>query len=174
MSFRSAQGTAQAVTATRAGAERDARLAAANINPATGLASDYLNHFNEAIMLLDMLPLCPECRDDVLSWQPRSYREHFLNSGLSSGQLAIAAYEEADPELRAALEAVSDMMTALLVRARTLLADGLAPDMAAALGCRTAAELKPLVARAGALINGDANAAEVAGPQTMVDGLLQR
>ena len=28
-----------------------ARLAAANINPKTGLASDYLNHFSEAIMI---------------------------------------------------------------------------------------------------------------------------
>jgi hypothetical protein len=31
---------------------RIARLRAANINPRTGLATDYLNHFNEAIMLL--------------------------------------------------------------------------------------------------------------------------
>ena len=37
------------------------RLAAANINPKTRLASDYLNHFNEAIMLLDLLPSMPEC-----------------------------------------------------------------------------------------------------------------
>jgi hypothetical protein len=29
------------------------RLAKANISPVTGLATDYLNHFNEAIMLLD-------------------------------------------------------------------------------------------------------------------------
>ena len=42
------------------------RLADANINPATGLATDYLNHFNEAIMLLEMLSSCPECRDDFL------------------------------------------------------------------------------------------------------------
>ena len=35
------------------------RLADANINPATGLATDYLNHFNEAIILLDMLSKPP-------------------------------------------------------------------------------------------------------------------
>ena len=39
-------------------------LTAANINPETGLASDYLNHFNEAIMLLDMIPALPECTED--------------------------------------------------------------------------------------------------------------
>ena len=51
-----------------------ARLAAANINPKTGLASDYLNHFNEAIMLLEMLASCPECVDDFRAWKPMSYR----------------------------------------------------------------------------------------------------
>ena len=38
---------------------RAARLRAANINPRTGLATDYLNHFNEAIMLLEMIPDMP-------------------------------------------------------------------------------------------------------------------
>jgi hypothetical protein len=78
-------------------------LTDANINPATGLATDYLNHFNEAIMLLEMLSSCPDCRDDLLAWQPMSYREHF----------------------------------------------------AAALADRAAALLKPLIARTGALINGE-------------------
>ena len=54
-----------------------ARLAAANINPKTGLASDYLNHFNEAIMLLDLLPTTPECIVELIGWEPLSYEEHF-------------------------------------------------------------------------------------------------
>ncbi len=49
------------------------RLRAANINPRTGLATDYLNHFNEAIMLLEMVPDIPECAEDFLGWQPLSY-----------------------------------------------------------------------------------------------------
>ena len=53
------------------------RLEDANINPSTGLATDYLNRFNEAVMLLDMLTTCPEFRADFLSWEPMSYREHF-------------------------------------------------------------------------------------------------
>ena len=56
---------------------RAARLRAANINPRTGLATDYLNHFNEAIMLLEMIPDMPECFEDFLGWQPLSYAEHF-------------------------------------------------------------------------------------------------
>ncbi|MEO8318885.1 MAG: hypothetical protein ABI561_11235, partial [Bradyrhizobium sp.] len=45
----------------RISAARAAQLKAANINPRTGLATDYLNHFNEAIMLLEMVPDMPEC-----------------------------------------------------------------------------------------------------------------
>jgi len=47
-----------------------AQLRAANINPRTGLATDYLNHFNEAIMLLEMVPAMPECAEDFLTWYP--------------------------------------------------------------------------------------------------------
>ena len=79
-----------------------ARLSDANINPATGLATDYLNHFNEAIMLLEMLSSCPDCREDFLGWQPMSYREHFEASNFKGRALAIAAYDAADPNLRSA------------------------------------------------------------------------
>jgi len=43
---------------------RAAVLRAANINPPTGLATDYLNHFSEAVMLLEMVPVMPECAED--------------------------------------------------------------------------------------------------------------
>jgi len=35
------------------------RLSDANINPSTGLATDYLTRINEAVMLLDMLANLP-------------------------------------------------------------------------------------------------------------------
>ena len=56
---------------------RAEQLRAANINPRSGLATDYLNHFNEAIMLLEMVPDMPECAEDFLTWTPLSYAEHF-------------------------------------------------------------------------------------------------
>ena len=49
-------------------------LAEANINPVTGLSTDYLNHFNEAVMLLEMIPVMPECGEDLAAWRPLSYR----------------------------------------------------------------------------------------------------
>src|SRR6516225_7897250 len=62
--------TTQRLTVSDADA-RSAELRAANINPRTGLATDYLNHFNQAVMLLDMIPDMPECAEDFLQWQPR-------------------------------------------------------------------------------------------------------
>jgi hypothetical protein len=80
---------------------RAAQLRAANINPRTGLATDYLNHFNEAIMLLEMIPDMPECAEDFLSWHPLSYSEHFTASNFKARDLAISAYDSADASIRA-------------------------------------------------------------------------
>ena len=80
------------------------RLEQANINPQTGLATDYLNHFNEVMMLLEMLPDMPECAEDVLEWEPLDYEGHFENSTFKDKQLAIQAYHAAPSYLREHLE----------------------------------------------------------------------
>jgi len=152
----------------------EARLAAANINPATGLASDYLNHFNEAIMLLDLLSSCPECRDDFLAWQPMSYREHFLASRFKGRELAIAAYDAADPSLRGCLDTLAGTMTAVLEATRAAMTADLPPERMAALAEHAAAWLRPLVARAGAVINGNAGVALPDAPQAVVDRLMNK
>ena len=166
------------VEAVQAAEEADgaygARLAAANINPATGLASDYLNHFNEAIMLLELLSSCPDCRDDFLSWQPMSYREHFLASHFKGRDLAIAAYDAADPTLRGCLDTLAGTMTAVLEATRAAMSADLPPERAAALADHAAAWLRPLIARAGAVINGEANANVSDTPQAVVDSLMKR
>ena len=82
-------------------------LRTANINPRTGLATDYLNHFNEAIMLLEMIPDMPECAEDFLTWSPLSYAEHFWASNFKARDLAIEAYECADPKIRAEFDNIT-------------------------------------------------------------------
>src|SRR6266705_7151734 len=91
-----------------------ARLRAANINPRTGLATDYLNHFNEAIMLLEMIPDMPECAEDFLTWSPLSYVEHFWASNFKARDLAIEAYESADTKIRAEFDNLTSTMTSIL------------------------------------------------------------
>src|SRR6202790_1995738 len=93
---------------------RAARLRAANINPRTGLATDYLNHFNEAIMLLEMIPDMPECAEDFLGWQPLSYCEHFTASNFKARALAIEAYDSADAGIRAEFDNLTTAMTSIL------------------------------------------------------------
>src|SRR5665213_3732010 len=93
---------------------RAAQLRAANINPRTGLATDYLNHFNEAIMLLEMIPDIPECADDFLGWRPLSYTENFTASNFKARDLAIEAYNSADPIIRTEFENITSAMTSIL------------------------------------------------------------
>ncbi len=74
-------------------AELCRQVTGTNIDPRTFLATDYLNHFNEAIMLLEMVCDAPDCLDMVQDWQPKSYSEHFRDSGFSDKDLAIKAYD---------------------------------------------------------------------------------
>ena len=155
-----------------------ARLAAANINPRTGLATDYLNHFNEAIMMLEMVPSMPECVEDLMQWRVMSYREHFLSTHQKHRELVLAAYETADPHARFLLDECTDMMDNILTAARDALYLHLSHAVAGALSQEAATQLRPLVARAGAIINGlmhvgnEETAAAV--PQATVDALLER
>jgi hypothetical protein len=148
------------------------RRGAANINPATGLASDYLNHFNEAIMLLENLPSCPDCRDDFLAWRAKSDAEHFAGSHYRA--LAIAAYAAADAPARQCLDALAGTMTAVLEATRAALSADLPAEAAAALAERVAAWLQPLIVRAGAVINGDADTGDPPAPQAIVDALMRQ
>jgi hypothetical protein len=154
-----------------------ARLEAANINPKTGLASDYLNHFNEAIMLLDLLPNMPECIVELIGWEPLSYEEHFAASHFKEKDLAIAAYQVAEPAARAQLDELADTMNALLVATCETFQRRASLDAANALAEQTAARLKPLVARAGAVINGydleHAGDMTTGEQQATVDALLE-
>jgi hypothetical protein len=152
------------------------KLSDANINPATGLATDYLNHFNEAIMLLEMLSSCPDCVADFLDWKPMSYREHFIASRFKDRHMAVAAYDAADPAVRDCLDMLAGTMTAVLEATRAAMRSGLPEATAQQLAQRTVASLKPLVARAGAVINGDAEAetGQFAAPQAVVDRLMKR
>jgi hypothetical protein len=99
---------------------RAAILRAANINPRTGLATDYLNHFNEAVMLLEMVPDIPECAEDFLEWSPLTYPDHFTHTNFKARDLAIEAYELADPKIRAQFDnlATSPLQTITPNRAR--------------------------------------------------------
>jgi hypothetical protein len=150
-----ARSTSQAPA--KADSDTDARAAllrAANINPHTGLATDYLNHFNEAIMLLEMIPDMPECAEEFLGWQPRSYREHFTASHFGARELAIEAYDSADTHVRVEFDNITGAMTSILTSVSAAMRDAKQDKARATLAEQATGWVKPLVSLAGGIING--------------------
>lgn len=153
------------------------RLAGTNINPVTLLATDYLNHFNEAIMLLELLPAAPECKEDFLAWRPMSYCEHFAASRFIHRDLAIAAYHVADPIYRKEVDELSQHMNMILTATRDAMKHELSLHTIGLLAESTARSMRPLVARAGAIINGEMATQPVSAEtalQDNVDALFDR
>jgi hypothetical protein len=101
-----------------------ALLAAANICPVTGLATDYLNHFNEIAMLVDMAGYMREALEEILAWRPRSYRDHFHITGFRDRDLAIEAYEACDPFVRAEFDAACGAVAEAILQIQEDLAAG--------------------------------------------------
>ena len=156
-------------------ADMASQFSDANINPATGLATDYINRFSEAVMLLDMLANFPEFRADFMAWEPMSYREHFRLSHFKTRNLAVAAYDKADADLRNSLDTLAVTMTIVLEATRAAMDDvDRRPETVAALAGNAIGWLKPLIARAGAIINGDADVKNAPAPQDVVDKLMKR
>lgn len=77
-----------------------ARLEGTNVSPQTFLATDYLNHFNEVVMLLGMLADMPEMFEDVAAWAPKSYVDHFRDSSIADRDIAVEAYALAPERYR--------------------------------------------------------------------------
>ncbi len=70
------------------------------INNISLLSTDYLNHFNELVMLLEMVADMPDMMEEVKLWQPKTYQQHFQDSVFTHKDLAIAAYEHAPIEFK--------------------------------------------------------------------------
>ena len=80
------------------------RVRGTNISEKTLLATDYLNHFNEIVMLIEMVPDMTMMLEECYLWEPKSYPEHFQQSGFSDKALAIAAYDHVPSKFRRPFE----------------------------------------------------------------------
>jgi predicted Zn-dependent protease with MMP-like domain len=92
-----------------------ARVRGANISEKTLLATDYLNHFNEIVMLIEMVPDMPDMIEDCRLWHPKSYQQHFQDSGFSEKELAIEAYDHVPNKFRTPFEATIAQMDAVIL-----------------------------------------------------------
>lgn len=104
-----------------------------NISGQTLLATDYLNHFNEIVMLFDMLPDMPDMIDACKEWEPKGYKAHFADSTFSDKQLAIEAYDRVPTKYRVPFEETIRQLNLLLMEGISELdaaiADGADGDM---------------------------------------------
>lgn len=128
-----------------------------NINEKSLLATDYLNHFNEVVMLLEMVPDMPEIIADAAEWKPATYAEHFAASGFSDKELAILAYQNAPREFIEAFEELVEAANILITRAIKILGEMAETASEDELRSRTTSlmgEIKRLLERISAVING--------------------
>ena len=144
-----------------------------NINPVTGLSTDYLNHFSEALMALEMVHGMPECIEDLRAWTPKTYAEHFAGSGLRDRDAIVCMYQSVAPELRRTLDGLSDVLNSRLAEARDSAVRHAArgtPDFAPA---HSTVYIRPLIAHMTALINGGGSGpAEQERSQAAIDAMF--
>lgn len=134
-----------------------------NINSLTLLATDYINHFNEVHMLMDMLPSMPDCIEDIRQWIPVSYQEHFKNSVFSAKDLAIEAYEYSPAEYRLPFEQTVARMDRLILRTIVLVEEQITQNNMGELQ-RIVDDYIPrmiaLIEKCGSIINGTKHMAD--------------
>ncbi|MEE8333192.1 MAG: hypothetical protein V3R85_05020 [Alphaproteobacteria bacterium] len=133
------------------------RLADTNINSVTLLATDYLNHFNEFVMLLDLVADSPDLQDMLSDWEPKSYITHFIDSGFSDKELAIEAYALAPPLYRdpfdATIQQLNLLISAIQGELKDLVGDS-NPDRISTAVTTASQEIRRLVDIASAVTNG--------------------
>ncbi|HVI87358.1 MAG TPA: hypothetical protein VM659_03595 [Dongiaceae bacterium] len=148
------------------------RARGSNVNDRTLLATDYLNHINEIVMLVELIPDAPECLDDCKAWQPLGYREHFINSGIADRDLAIEAYDYSPPEFRLPFDRLVGEMNRLValgvVRMEKALLAG-NDEITRIIATRVSRNLQDLIGQAGAVIHGETAALD----QSEIDRLME-
>jgi hypothetical protein len=103
--------------------------AAALVNPASGIANDYLNHFNEILLLIENLPaLLPEMVDELLAWRPISYRQYFTDSPLPGSAETLKIYDSLDEDFRVDFENMVVMLDKIILESIEVIKSARRPD----------------------------------------------
>lgn len=134
-----------------------AKIEGTNIDSRSFLSTDYFNVFNSVVMIVDMLPDCPEMLDDVEQWAFVDYEGHFRSSGLDFADLAIEGYALSPKVLRLAFDQkVEDIRLAIeTVRANLRgLADAGEKEAFFLEAREAAARLRVLMEEGNAIVHG--------------------
>ena len=125
-------------------------------------------------MVLEMSSTSPECLADLWDWRPKSYTEHFAASRFSNRDQVLAAYQGAEPAVRAAIDNAAEILNEALVKTRDIVLRQRARPEAIKAVEWSLTWLKPLIARTAAVINGTAaDIDQRQGTQAAVDAIFQ-
>lgn len=97
-------------------------------------------------------------RRGLLTWLPLSYAEHFTASNFKARDLAIEAYEKAEPSVRTQFDHITDTMTSILTAVGSAMREVEKDTTRVRLAEQATAWVKPLIAACGGIINGGAEA----------------
>ncbi len=154
--------------------ERAARL----VNPASGVANDFLNHFNEILLLIENMPIMlPEMVDEILEWRPKTYRDYFKTSSLPGSAATLEIYETLDADFRADFESMVARLNRMAVDSIEVIKRHRRPngeipaDEVEHFCARAALDFRRVLSRAADLVN-HGSAPPLESPQTMVDRIL--
>ncbi|CCQ75442.1 hypothetical protein [Magnetospira sp. QH-2] len=149
-----------------------AKVAGSNISPRTLLATDYMNHFNEIVMLLEMIPDMPDLYEEAREWRPKSYQEHFKDSSFSDRDLAVEAYDHVPAQFRERFETTIQQMDSVILTCLERIEDLLQSGQADTIRIRTRA-LLALLRQLGDVANGIIHGGETVMHQDEIDGVMK-
>jgi hypothetical protein len=142
------------------------------------LSNDYLNHYNEPLMLIEMAGQDPAFIDDLASWQPVSYLAYFQASPLRRASSAINAYLNLTYEQRCAFEAITDIMDRLILAAIASFRQDEGAQSASFTSDITIPTLRCLISEANEFINTKGTltteSVEIEAAQDAIDKLMNR
>lgn len=129
-----------------------------NVDRATLLDSDYLNHFNEIVVLLENIPSnLGELTAKLEAWKPIGYVDYFSGRDIRERDIAIVAYRNAPESVRtmfdAAIAALQLHMVATVKEIRTLAKRKRTKALEGACA-ESAARLKAMIAQAASIATG--------------------
>ncbi len=159
-----------AANAEKPGEQNDAairamqeRVRGTNICEETLLATDYLNRYAGAAMLIQMAPDMPDMLEELEEWEAVTYREHYKSTNIPDAELAVEAYEIALAKYREPLDTIVERMNGNVIRARDSLRAAVmeGDPMQVSLMAGLASEgLHKLVELAAAVIHGSEDAVD--------------
>jgi hypothetical protein len=140
------------------------------------LSTDYLNRYNEALMLIEMAAFDISLVEDLKAWKAFSYVEHFQAAQLRCAPGALIAYEALSPNAKGAFNSLCiamDQLVKTVVNALNELRD---PADAVFIVDIAVGSFKSMLSRATAFINTNGDMAAAAfdegSVQETVDALV--